>query len=344
VNTGFSFFRKFACSIYVPDTDILGMRVWALTIVIVLVLSIYIATHATNGSQPERFSIDKDYVIQDVRGLAFSGAGTLGYALVGALGEMIDVGLDLRKVKYFAGTSAGAGIATFLACGINFKDIRKFTTNMDLQTLQRPRGAPSWMDGDQMRSMNREFLHEMTGVPDITFQEIYDMYGNTLIITTVNVKNMREPVYLSHHTHPHLSVATAMQASCSIPVYFEPVRIDDMILIDGGALDMFPIKKLQEYIPLSQISGCYLEDDIKYYPSDWKKVLYLTGFSTKMVRRRFSRNRLSKAERQRVIPVSLHDRNYSAVDFNMSSDVKKDIYDIGANSARNFLHGSEFYV
>lgn len=330
------------------------MSVGSLAVVIVLVLVIIVFTHIRADVNPERFSIDPNYNLRDITGISLSGAGNLGYALLGAVEELQRSGLDISKVRYFAGTSAGAIIAVFLACRIPIANIKKFVINLDVQHMFADQNdgirnrfkRKSIFDGSKMESSIEDFLREHTGIPKITLQQIYEVYGSTIILATVDIKHPQEPIYLSHTNYPNLPAAKAARASSSIPLVFDPVYHEDKIFVDGGVLDIFPIKELQKHIPLSRITGVSMDNDIKYIDEDWKKLPYYTGLNAKMFRRRFSRNRLTRDELRRVVFISFHDkgREYSAINFNMTDDIKNVVYQMGVDSARNFLHGSEFHI
>lgn len=330
------------------------MAIKSLAVVIVLVLIIIVITHVRADVNPERFSIDPDYNLRNITGISLSGAGNLGYALVGAVEELQRSGLDISRVRYFAGTSAGAIIAVFLACHIPVPDIKKFVINLDVQSMFADKNdgirnrfkRKSLFDGGKMETSIEDFLHTHTGISKITLQQIYDIYKSTIILATVDIKHPREPIYLSHTNYPNLSAAKAARASSSIPVVFDPVYYEDKIFVDGGVLDLFPIKELQRHIPLSRIAGVSMDNDIKYISEDWKKLPYYTGLNGRMFRRRFSRNRLTREELRRVVFISFHDkgREYSPINFKMTSDIKNVVYQMGIDSARNFLHGSEFHI
>ena len=44
----------------------------------------------------------------------------------------------------------------------------------------------------------------------------------------------------------HGNLAIAMRATMSIPTIFKPVKIDNMLLIDGGLMNNFPVQELKK--------------------------------------------------------------------------------------------------
>ena len=49
-----------------------------------------------------------------------------------------------------------------------------------------------------------------------------------------------------HKTHPHVKLVDACYASCSIPVVFKPISIDEKYYIDGGILLNYPVHQCLE--------------------------------------------------------------------------------------------------
>jgi predicted acylesterase/phospholipase RssA len=55
-----------------------------------------------------------------------------------------------------------------------------------------------------------------------------------------------EIVDISYKTHPTLSLLTALQMTCALPVLITPVCIDDKCYIDGGIVYNYPLCKIIE--------------------------------------------------------------------------------------------------
>ncbi len=54
--------------------------------------------------------------------------------------------------------------------------------------------------------------------------------------------NQFEIIDISYKTHPELRLITALQMTCSVPVLFSPVCIEDKCYIDGGIVSNYPLK------------------------------------------------------------------------------------------------------
>lgn len=70
-----------------------------------------------------------------------------------------------------------------------------------------------------------------------------------LLITSVDISKSEEVIFSSINKKEYIGdipVGTAIRASASFPVIFEPCKYKDKLLIDGGVLDNTPIKILKE--------------------------------------------------------------------------------------------------
>jgi len=184
--------------------------------------------------------------------LVLEGGGMKGIGLGGAITALMRAGYGFPRV---AGTSAGAIAGALLAAGI---DARGLTDAMArLQYARVPdRGLPKIpilsegisllhsagaYEGDYIHGFVRDEL-ERLGVT--TFG---DLKRDALVVTATDITRgrlLRLPWdYESLGLDPaEQLVADAVRASISIPLFFEPVRLADRELVDGGVLSNFPIE------------------------------------------------------------------------------------------------------
>jgi predicted acylesterase/phospholipase RssA len=72
---------------------------------------------------------------------------------------------------------------------------------------------------------------------------MFDFYQKTkmeLHIMITNVNHLK-PVDISYKTHPNWLLIDAIHASCSIPILFQPIYIDNILYCDGGFCTNYPI-------------------------------------------------------------------------------------------------------
>ncbi|MFJ8256121.1 patatin-like phospholipase family protein [Peribacillus asahii] len=186
----------------------------------------------------------------------FSGGGIKGFGLVGGLQVLEERGYTFQRT---AGTSAGSIIAALVVAGYSSKQIEELFRKIDTDDLlDRRRGwsqlpFAKWLllywklglyKGDALEAWVAEQL-KMKGV--VTFQ---DIPPNSLRIITSDITNGRLVVLpndLSHYgiESQSFSVAKAVRMSCSVPYFFEPVKIktgnQTNVFVDGGVLSNFPM-------------------------------------------------------------------------------------------------------
>lgn len=165
-------------------------------------------------------------------GVVLGGGGAKGYAHVGAIRALLEVGVE---VDFLGGTSAGAlyGIAMSHSdfepqkvnalCEASAK--RKLTSN----DFSWP--IVSIMSGKKMAG----FMKEMFGE-----SELEDIWVNSYCVST-NFSSAGTKV------HDRGLVRKMVRASIAIPGVFPPVVIDRQLHVDGGVVDNLPIEPMYRY-------------------------------------------------------------------------------------------------
>jgi predicted acylesterase/phospholipase RssA len=188
--------------------------------------------------------------LDELSAIAFCGGGVLGTAYVGALSVLEQHGLDYARVKRFAGTSAGAIMASTLAVGyraagcmkqlqrLNFEDLM----TPDLSALTRGRGLSS---GKYLEEWMGQVLAEQTGDPNITMSQVLERYGKELVIVTTELDTGRERK-LTPHTDPDLPVKSAVRMSAGIPIVFDVYNYQGHQYCDGGLVNNWPVDALPQ--------------------------------------------------------------------------------------------------
>ena len=153
--------------------------------------------------------------------LVLSGGGARGYAHIGVIEELKNYGFDIISIS---GTSMGAVIGGAEACG-KLDEYKKWVTSLDFLDLFRFYKPPMKLDGAKI--FNK--LKEIIGTPKI--EDLKIKY--TAVATDLTKK---KEVWFQRG-----DLITAIKASSAIPGVFEPVKIKDRVLVDGGVLNLMPI-------------------------------------------------------------------------------------------------------
>lgn len=193
-------------------------------------------------------------------GLVLSGGGAKGMAHIGALKVIDEAGI---KIDYIGGTSMGAIVGGLYASGYSARELDSIFRRANFQELIQdyfPRSSKTFYEkADSERyALTLPFNNFRISFPKgiSSGQNIYDelvrlMYHvrgvedfNKLPIpffcVATDVENGSE-VVLNEGYLPQ-----AVLASGAFPSLFEPEEVDDQVLIDGGVLNNYPVRRVRE--------------------------------------------------------------------------------------------------
>jgi NTE family protein len=181
-------------------------------------------------------------------GLALSGGGARGFAHIGAIRAILDLGL---KPDIVAGVSAGSVIAACYGAGMSSTDI------LDMFHSLRFRNFVDFVVPHEgfMRMNKFKKILEQT----IPVKKLEDMKTPT-VVCAVDVDAGTNVAFNSG------AVAERVIASCSIPIVFEPMEIDGRRYVDGGVLanlPVWPIRHLCKYVIGVNCSPRYVQEPVK---------------------------------------------------------------------------------
>lgn len=192
-------------------------------------------------------------------GVVLSGGGAKGLAHIGALKVIEDAGI---RIDYIGGTSMGAIIGGLYAAGYNARQLDSIFSIVDFGTLiqdEVPRSAKTFFERDDAEKFALTLPFDDFKV---TFpsgiskgQNVYNLLSRLLI----HVKDVND---FSELPIPFFCVATnietgeevildrgylprALSASSALPSLFSPVTINDIIYIDGGVVNNYPVDEVR---------------------------------------------------------------------------------------------------
>ncbi|MEW5921138.1 MAG: patatin-like phospholipase family protein [Bacillota bacterium] len=161
-------------------------------------------------------------------GLALSGGAARGFAHIGVLKVLDEAGLEISCV---AGTSMGALIGALYATGMKVKLMER---------LMRATGNSNWVDFglQRMGLIKGDKIEQVIYL--LTRRSTFDQLRIPLAVVAVDLYSGKKVVLKEG------LVCRAVRASISIPGYFVPVELDDMLLVDGGVLNRIPADVVRE--------------------------------------------------------------------------------------------------
>ena len=309
--------------------------------------------YTNNGLKPHD-KITRNYNNAMPKGIAFEGGGVAGVGHTGALLELSDRGL-YKDLWAFAGSSAGSMIAGLCSCGMKPNEIHDTVFDMDFARLRdgswfwtgglyRLFNSYGWYKGDEVEKMYGEILETYTGNADITYAQAHEKYGTTLITTSTDVVN-KKTIYRTYENSPDLPIKIGVRESCSIPVFYEPVCREGEMYVDGGVLDNYPIRKLYEYMPESDVVGCkFVNSDtclsFKTELAPPSSVFEYIAVILRMLHEQGIKLHVKKTDWEKTMIIDIGD--ISSVDFSLSDESKKVLVENGRKACIAFYKQSTY--
>jgi NTE family protein len=156
-------------------------------------------------------------------GLALGGGSARGFTHLGVLSVLEEAGIPIDVV---AGTSAGSLMGAFYSSGMSLHLIDQFAQQMSWRRAARPvLSTNGFICLDPMAAWIRDILGEL--------------YIEDLVIPfACAATDMRTGQAVVLNSGP---LASAVQASCSIPGIITPVILNGRLLCDGGITNNVPV-------------------------------------------------------------------------------------------------------
>ncbi len=193
-------------------------------------------------------------------GLVLSGGGAKGLAHIGALKIIEEAGIE---IDYIAGTSMGAIVGALYSAGYSAHQLDSIFDEINFNILIQddlPRSAKTFYEKSETEKyvLTLPFDNFQISFPSglSRGQNIYNLVSQL----TMHLGDIRD---FSKMPIPFFCIASnietgeqvildsgslpqAVSASGAIPSLFSPVRIDGMLLTDGGVTNNYPVRELRD--------------------------------------------------------------------------------------------------
>ncbi len=283
----------------------------------------------------------------------FSGGGIKAFALIGAIEEA-----EKRKLEFVrvAGTSAGSIVAAFIAAGYTSGQIYKLLDGLDLRTLIHPKknSIPFsllrwllvyWRMGLYNGNFFESWIAEKLAAKGlVTFADLPEQTLRVIASDLTNGQMIILPDDLPKYgiSSSSFPIAKAIRMSCSLPYYFEPVRLKIEtginIVVDGGVLSNFPMWLFDQERKKKPrpVLGMKLSSRTQELPKHHVKnaiSLYEALFET--MRTAHDARYISRKHEKNIIFIPTE--GVAGKDFNLSDEEKQALMLLGKQSAKKFF-------
>ena len=272
--------------------------------------------------------------------IVLSGGGIKGMALLGALKALDDAGL-LKNVKTYVGSSVGALLGALLCVGYSPEELYNVMSSInpyEFKSIEPMKLLTHFGIDSGMKIVKflRTMIRIKTGNPHITFQELHNDFGMTLIITGTCIESGTVE-YFSRDTTPNVAICDAIRLSISIPFIFSAVRFRGQTYVDGGILNNFPIDVLNDK---ENVLGIQLGATSHSIPNENPEPIrslekFAVGLVTCVIDEIHKLRLENSPHRENVICIDTG--NVSAIQFDLSNEKRRELFDIGRAAADGYL-------
>jgi NTE family protein len=188
-----------------------------------------------------------------IKHLVLSGGGLLGLASLGCIHKLLELKkIDINKIETIYATSIGSLIALLLCfhkLGIDnimikdyfierpFEDVYK----MSVQKIIDLYNNNGLFDQTTLFNLFKPFFQILEINMMITMKEMYELTKIEIYMFSVNI-NTFKTTELSYKDQD-LPILHAIYMSCSLPIFFKPLKFNNDHYIDGSLLCNYPIKQ-----------------------------------------------------------------------------------------------------
>jgi len=183
--------------------------------------------------------------------LVLSGGGAKGMAHIGVLKFLDELGV---KPGLIVGTSVGAILGAFYACGMSGREIEDFIIKefnyrdyFDIKTLHLPDNTltKALQAGETIKNLfTRSGVDSGSRIYDkvleLTGEKEFGEENITFRCNSVDIVNHE------HVVHRSGKIADAVKASISVPGFFSPCKMDGKLLVDGGVYENMAVSVARE--------------------------------------------------------------------------------------------------
>jgi NTE family protein len=286
----------------------------------------------------------------------FEGGGIRGIAFLGAVQAMEEENVEWQRI---AGTSAGAIIATLLACGYKSYEIRAHLKKLDYAKLRgktilnripvigfvlelmfhlgiyKNDYLENWID----KLLLAKGIQTFADLPDGKLKIIAsDVSSGRMLILPDDLEEYQM-------TPAELKVSTAVMMSTSIPFFFRPViwktkEGHKSYILDGGLLSNFPIWLFDVDTPRFPTFGFHLVKDEVNMDAVIPTPFHLIRNIIKTMLQAHDLRYLNEETLERTIKIPTGKIN--STDFELREEELDFLYLSGYQSAKKFLETWDF--
>ena len=276
-----------------------------------------------------------------IKNLVLSGGSFRGYCYLGVLKYLNETQPDFYKnLENIVGVSIGAIFGSLVCLGYKGEDLIKIFCEIDEEKFRNITSESILNFFETFGLDDGEKLMKLIGIlfkgkgfeTNITFKELHEKTNVALTIVGCCLNKTKE-VHFSHITHPEMEVLKAIRISTSIPFFYNPVKFENDLYVDGGIVNNFPIEifeeNLDETLAILLIGTDY----------DHQEINDIQGYFNSLVRNSVFKHVKKKIEKYKKHIVKI-ECNQCPYDLTICKDNKLSLINIGYDIiSEHYLQG-----
>jgi predicted acylesterase/phospholipase RssA len=184
-----------------------------------------------------------------IKHLVISGGGPSMIQVLGAIQHLEEKEfICLKNIETIYGTSAGAIVGVLLCLGFDWETINDYIIKrpwhdvfpIKVQSLLEAYTKKGLFGISTIKKCFKPLLDAKDISMNINLEEFFNLSHIELHFFSFEI-NEYKIHDISYLTHPKLSLMQAIHMTCSLPVLFSPVCVEDKCYIDGGVFCNYPL-------------------------------------------------------------------------------------------------------
>jgi predicted acylesterase/phospholipase RssA len=282
-----------------------------------------------------------------IKHLVISGGGPSMIQVLGAIQHLEEKEfICLKNIETIYGTSAGAIVGVFLCLGFDWETINDYIIKrpwhdvfpIKVQSLLEAYTKKGLFGISTVKKCFKPLLDAKDISMNINLEEFFNLSHIELHFFSFEI-NEYKIHDISYLTHPKLSLMQAIHMTCSLPVLFSPVCVEDKCYIDGGVFCNYPLNYcIESGKSLDEILGIKnkYSSEAPIINADSTIMDFLLGFIYKAV---FSVNTdHTQSQLKNEVVCDAKNLSFEVLRSALSSvDVRRELLSSGITSATEFL-------
>ena len=184
-----------------------------------------------------------------IKNLVISGGSWKGLYIVGTIDKLLEVGyFNIDEIETFWVTSVGSLMSVLLCLKIDWCDLIEYFINIPIKIIDNL-DFKCYIDIIKKsgvlnisffkKLLNSLFQSKNLDLNKVTLKDFFEYNKKEINFFATKYLTL-ETVIFNYKTHPTVRLIDALYASCCFPFAFQPIKINDVIYIDGGINVHYP--------------------------------------------------------------------------------------------------------